>query len=327
MISIVLTVLDESKNIVNLLDSLTDQTFKFNELLIVDGGSKDGTRNIIKKYIRQNKINNIFYYYKTGNISVGRNHAIRKAKGDIVVIIDAGCVAEKDWLRQITMPFRDKKVDVVAGFYTIVAKTNLQKALAPYCGVHIKRLDVKTFLPSARSLALRKSVWAEIGGFPENLTLAGEDTLFNYLLVQSGARIFRNPRAIVNWEAPKNIWSFSKKVRNYALGDIETGIWWHPILKFKTHNIKAMTIIARYALFSLQLLLSFAHHVFLISFVATFLSYLLWSIWKNRDIVDDSKARAFLPLVQIVSDFSVMTGFLAGIGRIIGKYVIQKQPD
>ena len=96
--SFIATVFNEEKNIESFLDSLLNQTEKPNEIVIVDGGSKDKTYEILKEYSKKNKLIKV-YQEKGSNIARGRNIAISKAKEDIILVSDAGCILDKDWIR------------------------------------------------------------------------------------------------------------------------------------------------------------------------------------------------------------------------------------
>lgn len=310
-VSVVVTVLNEETSVSGLLDSLLSQSKHPDEIVVVDGGSQDSTVGLIKSY--QEKHKNIALFVQESNIAKGRNLAISKAKYDIIAQIDGGCRADKYWLERITKPFSDSKVGVVAGFYEMMAHTPLQQAVAPFHGVPPMRFDPRCYLPSGRSMAFRKSVWKEIGGYSEDLQWAGEDTLFNYHLVKKGIKIVRVPEAFVRWDVPNGWLVTAKKFYAYALGDAQTGIWWHPSKNLATHNIKIVSIYLRYLTGTALLALTIFNPIFLYFILLGFVLYTTWSIWKMRDVVNSQTALFLVPVVQIISDLSIMTGFLSGL--------------
>lgn len=310
-ISVCITVFNEEGTIANLLDSLLSQSRKSDEIVIVDGGSQDRTLEIIKHY--QKKDSRIRFLREKGSIAHGRNISIEIARNEIVALTDAGCIAKKDWLEKITEPFENEEVAFVAGFYEMTGNTALQRAAAVFHGIPQARFDPKHFVPSARSMAFRKKVWEEVGGFREKLERAGEDTLFNYEAIKKGFRPVRVKEAIVYWEVPRTLKESILKFFFYAKGDAQAGIWWNPSQQLASHNIKITFIFLRYLIGFALLVLSFWYSRLPYLLVGIFGVYLFWSIWKWRDVVKDWRARIWLPLIQVSSDFAVMSGFLTGI--------------
>lgn len=309
-VSVVATVCNEEQSIKALLDSLLKQSLNPSEIVIVDGGSTDKTVQIIQDYQKKNKLINLII--DPGTISHGRNVAIKNAKYSIIAQTDAGCVADKNWLKKLIHHFANPSVKVVAGFYQMLTNTPFERALAAFVGVHKKRFDPRVFLPSGRSVAFRKSVWKEVGGYSEKLQRAGEDTLFNYLVVKKGIEIVREPNAIVNWQVPENLSQAVKKFFSYSFGDAQAKIWWHPSQRLATHNIKITLLFARYVLGLIFFNLAFVERIFGLILVVGFVLYLFWSIWKMNDIVTDWRAKLWLPVIQIASDIAVLSGFIAG---------------
>lgn len=308
-VSVAVTVRNEEETIGRLLESLSRQTKRPDEVVIVDADSTDKTRRIVKEYQKNNE--NIRLIKEPGSIAHGRNKAVAASRYPVIATIDAGCIAHKDWLARITKPF-SKGADMVAGFYRMRGDKPLQKALAPFLGIHPQRFNPETFLPSARSMAFKKSLWKRLGGFDERFVKGGEDTRFNYDALNERAKFVRVKSALVYWEIPDSLWEGLKKFYTYAKGDAQTGIWWNPGQRFSTHNLKISSVYARYGLGFLLLLLSIKFIGLRIPLVMLVTLYLLWSVWKMRDVVSDWKARAWLPVIQLSSDFAVMTGFLAG---------------
>src|SRR5258708_9183985 len=95
-ISIIITVLNEEKTILQLLGALAQQTLLAQEIIIADGGSQDKTCKLIENYAQAHAQLHIYLIHKKGNRSVGRNAAIMAAKNDWIAITDAGCVPHKN---------------------------------------------------------------------------------------------------------------------------------------------------------------------------------------------------------------------------------------
>jgi glycosyltransferase involved in cell wall biosynthesis len=320
-ISICITVLNEENSIELLLHSLLNQTRKPDEIIIVDGGSVDRTNEIVNKF--KLKSRRIKLFTKKGNIAQGRNFGIKNTKGEIIAITDGGCIPKKDWLQKITEPFKKSNIEIVAGFYDMAATSNFQKAITVYMGIPPERFDKNSFLPSARSVSFKKSLWKELGGFDESLVKAGEDTSFFYQAVKKGMKIIRVKEARVVWMEMKNMTLSKafKKFFDYAKGDGEAGIWWHPAKRFSSHNIKILTIYARYFVFMAFLIFVVKYPNYWLIFLLLVTVYCLLSIYKWRDVIKDTKTRVWLPVIQFLSDFAVMSGFFVGT---IKTWVIKK---
>jgi cellulose synthase/poly-beta-1,6-N-acetylglucosamine synthase-like glycosyltransferase len=284
-VSVCITIFNESEDTVKkLLDALEKQTLKPDEIIIID--AKD---------------------YDNCSRAKGRNIAIGKAKNEIVAITDAGCVPDRNWLISLvksfgpTSPKATKGADVVSGGYRMIAENSFQQAESIFLGVKSSDMD-DGFMPSARSMAFTKSIWKKAGGFPEKLGNTAEDTLFNVELLKAGAKFVTAPKAIVDWEMPNTLSEFYKKIFNYAKGDAESKIWWHPVKKWRTHNLKIMTVFVRYAI-----------GLWLLAIGRTDYLTIYLIIYSSFAFI---KARFWGIALQFVSDFAVMAGFLRGILKL-----------
>ena len=250
-----------------------------------------------------------------GGIAHGRNTSIEIAESEVIVQIDSGCIAKPDWLEKIAEPFVNKNVDIVAGFYEMPAATPLQAVINVFHGVPPERFNPRTFIPSARSVAFRKAVWEKIGGYNERLKSAGEDTLFFYEAVKNKFRIVRVGEARVIWEEAKNLTlkASLKKFFNYAKGDAKAGIWWDPNKQLASHNIKVSLIFIRYFIGLALIILSFLGYISPPVVLILAVLYLIYPVYKWRDVIKTWQGRFWLPIIQISSDFAVMSGFISGI--------------
>jgi len=310
-VSVCVTIFNESEETVKkLLDALQSQTLKADEIIMVDA-SASPISSFQFPVSNQFSNSNLQLLHRAGvSRARGRNLAIEMARNEIVAITDAGCIPHKDWLYEIVKPFspttprlRGTTPDVVAGGYKMIAENSFQKAESIFLGVKISDMDDDfiaklNFMPSARSMAFIKSIWKKAGGFPEKLGNTAEDTLFNVELLKVGAKFVTAPKAIVDWEMPDTFSEFYKKIFNYAKGDAESGIWWHPIKKLRTHNLKIMTVFLRYLIL---LVFTTQWQALLIGFYLTF-AYRKAGLWGI--------------ILQFVSDMAVMLGFARGILKL-----------
>ena len=99
------------------LTSLTKQTRQPDEVVVVDNGSKDHTKDVVLSF--RDRLNIKYVYEPIRGIPHARNAAIRNAAGDIIASIDDDCVADENWLKQIEIPFiKDPHIGVVGGNVT-----------------------------------------------------------------------------------------------------------------------------------------------------------------------------------------------------------------
>lgn len=308
--SVCITVLNEESSIGPLLDSLFVGSKKPDEVIVVDGGSEDGTLEVIKHYSKH--YGKIKFLKENCSRSEGRNIGVEVARNKIIVMTDAGCRVKKNWLKNITAPF-ENEIDVCAGFYSMTGKTRLQKAASVFLGVQPGDFDAE-FLPSTRSIAFTKDIWEKAGGFPEKLNGAAEDTIFNLRLVKIGAKIARVKNALVEWGMPGELGEFFWKIYGYAKGDAKSKVWLFPGKGLMSHNIKAVSVLLRYV-FALLILILAIKYSLLPFFLIFFLGYVFWSFRKVFIIFREIGIALYGPILQIVSDLGVITGFLSGIVR------------
>src|SRR3989344_1230536 len=86
---LIITVYSEEKTILPLIESILLQTELPDEVVIVDGGSKDRTVSNIRYRVSSIKRTKFRVIVKKGNRSVGRNEAIRRSTAKIIAITDA----------------------------------------------------------------------------------------------------------------------------------------------------------------------------------------------------------------------------------------------
>ena len=303
--SCVVTVFNEEESIVLLLNALVAQTIVPSEIIFVDAGSTDKTQEIIQSFSKKYKNSNIKLFIKKGNRAVGRNFGITKSKGKIILVADAGCIPDKNWVKNLLRNFKGN-VDVVSGFYYSGARTPFTQSAAAYTCVMEEKVNPLDFLPSSRSIAFKKSIWKKVGGYPEYLDTC-EDLVFSRNLKKTGAQFVFERKAFVIWPQETNIISAFNQLYGYAVGDGQA------------LYIRAQTplLFGRYLVGIILLVLCIFYesmHLLLFLIVGLLL-YLSWAVLKNKRFVESQRAYFYLPLLQLTSDIAVILGMVKGFMR------------
>jgi glycosyltransferase involved in cell wall biosynthesis len=184
-VTVIATVLNEVEDIARLVPSLLAQTPPAAEVVIVDGGSTDGTWEWLERAARENpgllaiRDESCNLRHCPGPIARGRNVAIAAAGTELIACADAGCTYAPDWLARLTAPLVEGSAEYALGgsCMDLTDPTIWDLASAHFFGVRLS-IDKPTKSCTARSMAFRKELWKRIGGFPESVFF-GEDTLFD----------------------------------------------------------------------------------------------------------------------------------------------------
>jgi len=111
MISVIIPTFNEEENIAQCLVSLSHQTVPRNEyeIIVVDGGSKDATCEIARKYADK------VFTQTSKKVGGARNDGVTAAAGDIIATTDADCILPPNWIRLISDDFKDPAIAQLYG--------------------------------------------------------------------------------------------------------------------------------------------------------------------------------------------------------------------
>lgn len=200
MVSVVITVYNEQKNIRDLLDSLLVQEEPW-EVLVVDAESTDRTPEIVQRYAKEHEGIRLITF--PGTRGASRNKGVEEARGDVVAFIDGDCIANPFWLRELRKGLRE--ADVVSGRTIQIgywAFENLYRV-----ELHHEGVDVT--YPSC-NLAYTREGFLDAGGFDDRFHTA-EDIDLNYRGVEAGLTFTERPDALVYHRARDSFTAFFKQ--------------------------------------------------------------------------------------------------------------------
>ena len=176
LVSIVIPTYNCERFIARAIDSALNQTYKAWEIIVVDDGSTDNTKQILQPYMDK-----IRYFFKeNGGVSTARNIGIKEAKGEFIAFLDADdiWVTEKLELQMKEILKSDSIGAVSCGTYFMdetggAIRRSIRKNYPKRKGL-LKHLIIKNIMYGCSNNLVRKKCFEEIGLFDEKLR-AGVD--------------------------------------------------------------------------------------------------------------------------------------------------------
>lgn len=185
-----MAVRNEGHRIDRTVESLLGQTRLPDEVVLADAHSTDDTVARVRRFedrgvpVRVVVNDSLF-------AGGGRNAATRAASYDLIANMDAGNIAEPDWLEKMVEPFeRDSSLEMVGGLFSPITETPFERTAAAVCYTidcilptmtlrEIETLIPASFVPGGMCMAYRRRLWERCGGFSE-WARKGQDRLFGY---------------------------------------------------------------------------------------------------------------------------------------------------
>lgn len=221
---------DEAASITPLLRALVEQTRAPDEIVVVDAGSRDETGARVREFARSTPLPVKLVSTGPAYPGVARNLGVDAASNEWVAFIDAGIEPAPDWLRSLCEPVEasQESVDVVYGSYEpIVSSWFEQCAALAYVSPPHPTPQGLSRGPAVPSSLMRKTVWAQAGGFPP--FRASEDLLFLRSVARLNFRVAHAPGAVVRWKLAASPRATFRRFTTYSKHNLHAGMGrhWH----------------------------------------------------------------------------------------------------
>jgi len=214
MVSVVMPCRNEGKYIASVLDILLEQDVRGIEweIIVADGMSDDGTREILQQYAA--KYRQIRMIDNPKRITAAAlNAGIRAARGDIIMRMDAHTEYSPDYIRNCVEVQHTTGADNVGG--PMVAKGNgyLGRAIAaaydsPFAsgGALSHDLSYEGLVDTVYLGCWRRDIFQKVGLFDETLS-PNEDDEFNLRLTRAGLKVWQSPKIRTVYNARPTLWA------------------------------------------------------------------------------------------------------------------------
>lgn len=309
-VSLISTVFNERHTVGPWLDSIRRQSRVPDEIVIVDGGSSDGTWEFLQESAAKDPLLSV--YRDPGNISHGRNAAIGHARHELIAVTDAGCVLHPNWLRELVAP-----IESGLGNCSATAFGPDLRPADPLSAYLIAAVTVpghqefdRDWLPSSRSVAFSKDLWKRAGGYPEWLPIC-EDIVFDLKLMAQGARLAFVRTPLVFWRPRPTFAKLFRQLFLYTRSDGHAGLWFRrQLIRYAVYGFTLAVLITSYAWrdpYPVFALVPFAA-LYAAKFIRRFISFT-----PRMPLTVRSLGVILVPFALLYGDIAKMCGWPLGV--------------
>ncbi|ASB50787.1 glycosyltransferase [Alkalitalea saponilacus] len=243
--SFIIPVYNRSEELEELLFTLSKQTFRDFEVVIVEDGSQHPCNLVIDKYSNELQIT----YLKQENKGPGpaRNTGAKSAKGRWLIFVDSDCLLPENYLEIVNENVDSEDFDCFGGpdrphpnFNTIQKAIGYaMSSVLTTGGIRGAKEKLDIFYPRSYNLGVRQSVFKAMGGFSD--MRFGEDLDFSMRLLKKGYSTRLIKEAFVFHKRRNNFRSFFKQVYNSGIARINLEIRHKGTLK-PVHTIPSLFV-------------------------------------------------------------------------------------
>ena len=222
--SIIVPVYNRPDEVDELLESLSNQTLKDFEVVIVEDGSVKPCKDVCDKYAGILAL----HYYAKENSGPGqsRNYGAERAQGDYVIILDSDVVLPTGYLQAIDDELRQNPSEAFGGpdaahdSFTPVQKAISYSMTSFFTtgGIRGGKAKLDKFYPRSFNMGIRRDVYLKLGGFSK--MRFGEDIDFSYRIVEAGYKPQLFPEAWVWHKRRTDFRKFFRQVYNSGIARI-----------------------------------------------------------------------------------------------------------
>lgn len=219
--SIIIAVYERQDELTELLNSLSKQTNKLFEVVVVDDGSNNPLKTLCASFQEQLTLH---YYYKTNSgPGKSRNFGMQKANGNYFIFLDSDTIVPPDYIESIANELSINYVDAFGGPDDADDSfTNLQKAitfsmtsLLTTGGIRGGKKQIGKFQPRSFNMGISREAYNKTGGFAD--LRVGEDPDLSMRLWENGleTRLFTNSKVI--HKRRTSLKKFAKQVYQFGV--------------------------------------------------------------------------------------------------------------
>ena len=222
--SFIIPVYNRPDEVDELLESLTKQTIKDFEVVVVEDGSSIPCQAVVERYAA---LLDILYYSKP-NSGPGqtRNYGAERSRGEYLIVLDSDCILPENYLAAVEAELNREPADAFGGpdrahpLFTPIQKA-INYAMTSFFttgGIRGGKKKLDKFYPRSFNMGIRSDVYRALGGFSK--MRFGEDIDFSIRIFKGGYSCRLFPEAWVWHKRRTDLKKFFKQVHNSGIARI-----------------------------------------------------------------------------------------------------------
>ena len=302
--SIIIPLYNRPQEIDELLQTLTAQTYRQFEVLVIEDGSKITAKEIVEGY--KDRLEISYYYKENEGQGFARNYGFSKAKGNYFIVFDSDCLIPADYLQNVNNYILEHQLDAYGGpdaahpSFTPIQKAISYAMTSPFTtgGIRGSKKNLGgMFHPRSFNMGISRKVWETSNGFI--LTRLGEDIEFSIRIHSLGFKIGLIPDAIVYHKRRTSFSQFYKQLHFFGRARIN-------VFKFFPSELKLVHFFpAAFTVFlAVTLIVNLIHHPLSIIANFIFILYILlifFHSWSENKSLNVAFLSIFAALIQLTA--------------------------
>lgn len=325
LVTVIMPIRNEAGFIRESLQAVLNQDYPqdWMEILVVDGMSTDGTREIVQDF--REAFPNIRLIDNPGKIvPTGMNIALQQAQGEMIVRVDGHCIIQQDYVRRCVEYLGDGKIDGVGGPMETIGETDMAQAIAlamssPFGvgGSAFRTIKDRSMLVDTVAFpAYRRETIQKAGLYDEEM-VRNQDDEYNFRLREMGGKILLTPDIRSRYYSRSSLKSLWRQYYQY-------GFWKVRVMQKHPRQMSLRQFIPPAFVGSLLLLALFA--IFLpaarVLLAVDVAAYIGANLLASTLTASKHGWRYFLylPLIYAILHVSYGAGFLYGLMKFMGRW-------
>jgi len=316
--SVIIPVYNRPSEVDELLHSLTQQTSKNFETLIIEDGSEDRCDDVVEQY--QDQLDIRYYYKDNSGQGFSRNFGFERAKGEYFIVFDSDCLIPSHYFRTVENYLETNQLDAYGGpdreheNFSPIQKAISYTMTSPLTtgGIRGNKKHAGTFHPRSFNMGISREVYEQTGGY--KITRMGEDIEFSIRIIRNGFKTGLIPDAYVYHKRRTSLKKFFNQLHFFGRARININRFHPGEIKF-IHTLPAFFTVGLLLFLTLPFWNLSLFKILLIPFILLISLIFVHSSTKYSSL--------YIGILSVCATFIQLTGY--GIGFLSEFWEEQKE--